>query len=133
MIAHLLPQKYPFVMVDTLVQYTETTLASAYTVPVEAVFVEDGLFLEGGVVEHMAQSVALHTGYSYHLRQEAAPTGYIGAISQVEIAFLPKVGDLLESKVEILQEFLGITLVDIQTYVSGELLASAKMKTVIAS
>lgn len=133
MIAHLLPQKYPFVMVDTLVQYTDTTLVSAYTVPEKALFVEGDYFLEGGVVEHMAQSVALHTGYTYYLREEAAPTGYIGAITKVEIAFLPKIGDVLESKVEIVQEFLGITLVDIQTFVSGELLASAQMKTVIAT
>jgi 3-hydroxyacyl-[acyl-carrier-protein] dehydratase len=133
MIADLLPQKYPFVMVDTLVQYTNTTLHAAYTVPEGALFVQDGFFLEAGIVEHMAQSVALHTGYSYFLREEAAPTGYIGAINKVEISFLPKIGEVLESKVEILQEFLGITLVDIKTFVRGEFLASAQMKTVIAS
>ncbi len=130
---NLIPQKEPFVMVDTLVNYTETTLEASFIVPESAVFSYEGYFLEGGIIEHMAQSVALHTGYAYFLRNEDPPTGYIGAINEVEIAFLPRVGDKLESKVEILQEFNGITLVDIQTFVSGKYLARAKMKTVIAT
>ena len=133
MIAELLPQKFPFVMVDTLLHYTETSINSGYTVAPDALFVEDGHFLEGGLIEHMAQSVALHTGYGCYLRNEPAPLGYIGAISQISIHRLPAVGETLHTTVAIIQEFSGITLVEIETRVGHEVIASGKMKTVLAS
>lgn len=132
-VAELLPQKYPFVMVDTLIHYTETSINSGYTIRPADIFAEDGFFLEGGIVEHMAQSVALHTGYRYYLKNEPAPTGYIGSISNVIIHRLPAVGDTLNTRVEILQEFMGITLVLVETFVNDLPVASGKMKTVLAS
>lgn len=132
-VAELLPQKYPFVMVDTLIYYTETSIKSGYTIQPEDIFTEEGFFLEGGIVEHMAQSVALHTGYQYYLKNEPAPVGYIGSISNVSIHRLPAVGETLTTRVEILQEFMGITLVAVETFVKDLPVASGKMKTVLAS
>ena len=94
----------------------------------------DGLvFQETGIIEHMAQSVALYTGYQFYLKQEPAPTGYIGAIKSVEILKLPKVGEHIETTVSILQEFMGVTLVNISSKVNNEVIAFAQMKTVLAS
>src|SRR5690606_10429733 len=101
-VAELLPQKYPFVMVDTLIDYTPTGLRSGYTIQADNIFAEEGVFLEGGIVEHMAQSVALHTGYAYYLRNEPAPVGYLGSISHVSVYRLPAVGETLTTRVEIL-------------------------------
>lgn len=132
-IAELLPQKYPFVMVDTLIHYTEISINSGYTIREEDIFAEEGVFLEGGIVEHMAQSVALHTGYQFYLKNEQAPVGYIGSISNVSIHRLPAVGETLTTRVDILQEFMGITLVAVETFVNNLPVASGKMKTVLAS
>ncbi len=132
-VAELLPQKYPFVMVDTLIHYTETSIQSGYTIRPANIFAEEGVFLEGGIIEHMAQSVALHTGYQYFLKNEPAPVGYIGSINNVSIQRLPAVGETLITRVEILQEFMGITLVAVETFVNDLPVASGKMKTVLAS
>lgn len=132
-VAELLPQKYPFVMVDTLIHYTETSIQSGYTIRPTNIFAEEGVFLEGGIIEHMAQSVALHTGYQYFLKNEPAPVGYIGSINNVSIQRLPAVGETLITRVEILQEFMGITLVAVETFVNDLPVASGKMKTVLAS
>jgi hypothetical protein len=80
----------------------------------------------------MAQSVALHTGYQFFLKNETAPTGYIGSIKEIEIKKLPKVNDTIQSTITILQEFAGITLVDIVTYLNNEEIANGQMKTVLA-
>ena len=88
---------------------------------------------ESGLLEHMAQSVAAHTGYGYYIRGEQAPTGYIGSIQKAELYRLPSVGEVLTSRVEIVQEFMGVTLVHIETYIAEECISSAQMKTVIAS
>lgn len=131
-VENLLPQKFPFVMVDTMHSYTETSLVSGLKIQSENIFVADNTFLEAGLIEHMAQSVALHTGYQFFLKNEIAPTGYIGSIKEIEIKKLPKLNDTIQSEVTILQEFAGITLVDIVTTLNNEEIARGQMKTVLA-
>ncbi|SFC58148.1 hypothetical protein [Flavobacterium phragmitis] len=132
MVENLLPQKFPFVMVDAMYSYTETSLVSGLKIQQDNIFVNDELFLEAGLIEHMAQSVALHTGYQYFLRNEIAPTGYIGSIKEIEIKKLPRLNDNIQSEVTILQEFAGITLVNIVTKLNNEEIANGQMKTVLA-
>ena len=132
MVENLLPQKFPFVMVDAMHSYSETSLVSGLEIQNDNIFVSENTFLEPGLIEHMAQSVALHTGYQYFLRNEVAPTGYIGSIKEIEIKKLPKVNDNIQSEVTILQEFAGITLVDIVTTLNNEEIARGQMKTVLA-
>ncbi|WET00556.1 hypothetical protein P0R33_12325 [Flavobacterium sp. YJ01] len=131
-VENLLPQKFPFVMVDAMHSYTETSLVSGLKIQSENIFVKNDIFLEAGLIEHMAQSVALHTGYQYFLRNEIAPTGYIGSIKEIEIKKLPQLNDNIQSEVTILQEFAGITLVNIVTKLNNEEIANGQMKTVLA-
>ena len=131
-VENLLPQKFPFVMVDKMYSYTETSLISGLKIQNDNIFFQNDSFLESGLIEHMAQSVALHTGYQFYLKQEPAPTGYIGSIKDVEIKVLPKLYDEIQTTVSILQEFGGITLVDIVTKLNNIEIATGQMKTVLA-
>jgi predicted hotdog family 3-hydroxylacyl-ACP dehydratase len=128
----LLPQKFPFVMVNTLYDYNENTLVSGLKVKEDNIFYQDGMLLESGLIEHMAQSVALHTGYSFFLRHEPAPTGYIGSIKEVQILKLPRLNQEIKTTVTILQEFAGITLVDLISKIADEVIATGQMKTILA-
>lgn len=131
-VENLLPQKFPFVMVDKMYSFTETSLVAGLKIENDNIFSDNDTFLEAGLIEHMAQSVALHTGYQFFLKNETAPTGYIGSIKEIEIKKLPKVNDTIQSTITILQEFAGITLVDIVTYLNNEEIANGQMKTVLA-
>ena len=131
-VENLLPQKFPFVMVDKMYSYTETSLISGLKIQNDNIFFQNDSFLESGLIEHMAQSVALHTGYQFYLKQEPAPTGYIGSIKDVEIKVLPKLYDEIQTTVSILQEFGGITLVDVVTKLNDIEIATGQMKTVLA-
>ena len=131
-VENLLPQKFPFVMVDKLYSYTETSLVSGLKIQSENIFCHNESFVETGLVEHMAQSVALHTGYQFYLKKEPAPTGCIGSIKDIEIKKLPKLDDEIQTTVSILQEFGGITLVDIITKLNGVEIVTGQMKTVLA-
>lgn len=131
-VALLIPQKFPFEMVDKLFSYSETQVVAGLLVSDANIFSVDGTFRESGLIEHMAQSVALHTGYKFFLKQEAAPTGYIGSVSSLEIAALPKVGDEIVTTVNIIQEFGDITMVEISSSVNNSEIAKGQMKTVLA-
>ncbi|WP_163409573.1 hypothetical protein [Flavobacterium ajazii] len=131
-VENLIPQKFPFVMVDRMFSYSETALVSGLKIQDSNIFLEENIFLEAGLIEHMAQSVALHTGYQFFLKNETAPTGYIGSIKDIQIKKLPQINDTIQSNVTILQEFAGVTLVDIVTFLNDEEIASGQMKTVLA-
>lgn len=126
-----IPQRNPIVMVDSLLEYSEKTLKAGHLVIKGRLFTADVL-TEPGLIEHMAQSVALHTGYGYYIKNAPAPVGYIGSISNLTIHRLPELEECIETEIDILQEFSGITLVDIRSKVKGELIACGQMKTVIA-
>jgi len=128
----LIPQKEPFVMVDKLFAFGENTLTSGLTIDTNNIFVENGRFNESGIVEHMAQSVALYTGYQFYLNKQSAPEGYIGSVKDVEILELPLPGEDLVTEVNVIQEFMGVTLVDIVTRCNTIKIASGQMKTVLA-
>ena len=61
-----------------------------------------------------------------------APTGYIGSIKNIEINQLPKIGTQLRTKVEVIQEFMDVTLVMITCTSNQEVIATGEMKTVLA-
>ncbi|MFP3834254.1 hypothetical protein [Chryseobacterium sp. SIMBA_028] len=130
-VENLIPQRAPFVMVNELLEYSENHLISGFEVKEDNLFIQDGSFQASGLIEHQAQSVALHTGYKYYLLGKDAPTGYIGAIKSFEAEVLPKIGDQLKSEVTILNEVMGVTLVDIITKLNGEVIAKSQMKTAV--
>ena len=130
-IKKLIPQREPIIMVDALLYFDATKVVSGFSIKNDNLFVENGLFTESGIIEHMAQTVALYTGYHFYIKNEKAPEGYIGAIKNVVLYKLPKVDDTLETEVEILQEIMGVTLVKGATKLNGELIMTAEMKTVL--
>ena len=133
LLEELVPQKPPFVMVDKLFYFSDTKIVSGFTIPKDNLFTFDSHFLAPGLIENMAQTVALHTGYKYFLKQQAAPVGYIGAIKKATVHSLPKVNAELETTVEILHDIMGITLVAAQVCCDGKVLAKSEMKTALAS
>ncbi|MCM4169038.1 3-hydroxyacyl-[acyl-carrier-protein] dehydratase FabZ [Arenibacter antarcticus] len=132
-IENLIPQKYPFIMVDKLHHYSETQVITGLKVLATNIFVKHGAFMAAGLIEHMAQSVALHTGYQFFLKNEAAPTGYIGAIKMANILELPKIDQELTTTATILHEILGVTLVQVQVECNGAIIATSELKTVLAN
>lgn len=131
-ILELIPQKPPFVMVDTLFEYTNLTGTTGFYIPEDNILVENGIFSEPGLIEHMAQSMSLHRGYHGFLAGLAKPkTGFIGVIKSVEIFELPKARTKLRTYVEILHEIMNVTSVSAKTEnENGKVIAVSEMKTV---
>ncbi len=131
-ISKLIPQKEPFVFVDTLFEYTNLTGVTGFTVPERNVLLENNQLSESGLIEHMAQSMSLHRGYQGSLSGQTKPkTGFIGIIKTVEIFDLPEIGDQLKTYVEIIHEVMNVTSVSARTENErGEVIAISEMKTV---
>lgn len=133
-ICKLIPQQPPFVLVDRLVEYETNRIVSAFGIPQHHVLVDHhrGVLTEAGVIEHFAQTIALHQGYDYFMRNLSPPVGYIGSIKDFDVHLLPDVGQQLETTIDILQHMFGVTAVRGEVRCQGRLVASGEMRTVIA-
>jgi len=131
-IGNLIPQKSPFVMVDSLRFFSEDKIVSGFTIEEENLFSENNLFQAPGLIENMAQTIALHKGYSYYLKKLPAPVGYIGAMKKVEIFELPEVNKKLTTTVNILHDIMDVTLVSATIECEGTLIAQGEIKTALA-
>ena len=50
-------------MVDTLIYHDEEKTTTGFLIQKDNIFVEDGVLTEEGIIENMAQSSALRTGW----------------------------------------------------------------------
>jgi 3-hydroxymyristoyl/3-hydroxydecanoyl-(acyl carrier protein) dehydratase len=131
-IRELLPQKAPFQMVSHLFKYEETGITTGLTIDENNIFVEDDFFNESGMIENIAQSIALHIGYRYFLLDIEAPVGYIGSVSRVVLHDRPKINDFITTEIEVIKEFMGITLIEGKILCDDKVIMTAQMKTFLS-
>lgn len=132
-ILKLIPQRPPFVLVDKIYTHSENEILSGFTIPENHVLLNSLEQLsESGIIEHFAQTIALYQGYYYYLKNLPAPVGYIGSIKNIDIFELPQANQEIRTKITILNQMMGVTMVSGEVYLDGKLIAQGEMRTIIA-
>lgn len=126
-VTELLPQKYPFKMVDTLHVADGDNIRTTFTVLQENVLVNGNQFTEGGLIENMAQSAAAGTGFFFSLQKKEIPIGYIGAVKNVKIFCLPAVGDEIQTELLTVHKIGDATIVEGKIFSRKDLIASCEL------
>lgn len=126
-----LPHRPPFVMVSELLTHSKDTARAFLKIREDNVLLEDNLFSEAGLLEFMAQTLALHSGYlAKDSNDEANAVGVIGAVKNFQVLHVPKVGETIYCDINILSEFMSMTLAEASVYDNNEtLVAKAELKT----
>ncbi|MGN1353589.1 MAG: pseudouridylate synthase [Alloprevotella sp.] len=127
-VTELLPQRPPFVMIDCLTGFSETTTETRLTVRDDNVLVQDGRLSVYGLVENIAQTCAARLGYASYILHKPVRIGFIGAVRGCKIKRLPRLGETLETRIEVKEEIFGLTLVDAEVRLDGETIAETQMK-----
>lgn len=127
-ITDLIPQRYPMVMVDDLISLDNEVSTTRFFIRPDNIFVDNVIFSECGLIEHIAQSAAARIGYIFSSAGKEIPIGYIGSVNDFEVVRLPKIGETIETCITILQEVFNITLIKADCFVDGKCIASCKMK-----
>lgn len=127
-VTELLPQRPPFVMIDCLTGFSETTTETRLTVRDDNVLVQDGRLSVYGLVENIAQTCAARLGYASYILHKPVRIGFIGAVRDCNIKRLPRVGETIETRIEVKEEIFGLTLVDAEVKLDGEQIAETQMK-----
>lgn len=127
----LIPQKNPFVMVGELITAEDNKLETNFIVRDDNVMVENGEFSTPGLIENIAQTCATGFGYIAKQNGEEPKVGFIGSISKLKAHKNPKVGQQINTIIEVVTTFANITLIKGTNYVDGETLVECEMKIVI--
>ncbi|PZD76823.1 hypothetical protein [Mesonia sp. K7] len=127
----LLPQKTPFVMVDSIIHQNNQEAVCSFYIQENNILVQRGFLSEVGLIENMAQSIALQSIYMAYLNSiEKSQMGFIGAIDNLVIYELPKTNSYILTKVKVIQEFGAIRLCQTEVFTeSNKKIAEAKLKT----
>ncbi len=128
MILDLIPQRAPIVMVDEFLGIDDNISKTRLAVKDDNIFVDDGMLSECGLIEHIAQSAAARVGYVFKTNNQEIPIGYIGSVNNFELKEFPKVGEVISTEIEIIQEVFNITLIQAKCYINDVEIASCKMK-----
>ena len=126
-VLELIPQKPPMVMVDGLVYSDENKSISQLQLNDSNIFCKSGFFQEPGLIENIAQTAALGSGYSAKQSNEKPKTGFIGSIKRLTIFELPKDNDTLQTTVSVLHELINATVIKGEIFVNRKLMAEGEM------
>lgn len=127
-IAEWIPQRPPFVFIDTIVDVSEEHALTQFTIPADCVLVSEGCLSLAGLMEHAAQTCAARAGWVQRQQGQQVKIGYIGAVKQLQTTRLPRVGEILTTEARVIQQVLNISLVDCITRVGDEQIATTTLK-----
>jgi predicted hotdog family 3-hydroxylacyl-ACP dehydratase len=127
-VANYLPQQEPFIMVDSLLETTETTAISQFLVKSDNVLVNDGILQESGLIENIAQTIALKAGYESVLRNEKPQVGFIVQIKDISFFDFPKVGEVVTTKIEILMNLQQMLVIKGESFSDEKALVICEMR-----
>jgi len=129
----LLPQQSPFIMIDCLTKFDKKITETSFEVRNDNIFVENGKLNACALAENIAQTCAARLGYvNKYILKKDVQIGFIGAIKNLSVVETPSVGDILTTRIEVLQDIMGVTLVDAQIVCNNKVIVKAQMKIAIA-
>jgi hypothetical protein len=129
-----IPQRPPIVVVHGLIEHGESSSVSEFHVEKDHLFVRDGKLLPSGLMENIAQTSALRSGYHFANQMQAGgemkepPIGFIGALKNFVVIDLPSVGSVLKTTVTVLHEVMGMQVVEASVQCGRNVIATCEMK-----
>ena len=131
-ILELLPQRRPFVMIDSLLYCDMAVTRTSLEVREDNSFNDAGHLSTAGICENIAQTCAARLGYLSLASGQPVRLGFIGAISNMQVSRTPRTGEVLVTEINVLQEVFNITLVHAVVRSGDEIIAETDLKIALA-
>ncbi len=114
-----IPQRPPFVFIDTIEDMNEKSAHTCYAIPDTCPLLSDGILPLSGLMENAAQTCSVIAGNRI---------AYLGAVKQMVVTRFPHVGETLCTEALVMQEMLNISLIECITRIHGEIIATTTLK-----
>ncbi len=139
-VSNFLPHREPMLMVTSVLEIDDNSVATQFHITENCVFLEDGKLSESGLIENAAQAASGVVGQSFFDKNDLDGTGnklvgYISAIKRVEIFQLPNVGETIITKAKLLSRFdtgeVTLCSLEAETFLGKKLIVSSTMNFLI--
>ena len=133
-VLNFIPQRPPIVVVHGLLSHSENTSTSVFQVEADHLFVRNGKLLPSGLMENIAHTAALRSGYHFSqfadgsTEPQQPPIGFIGALKNFMFSDLPSVGSEIRTTVIVTHEVMGMQVVEGTVVCGKNQIASCEMK-----
>ncbi len=127
----LLPQTSPMLMIDALVSSDQEKTITNLTISEENIFCINGKFREPGIIENMAQTAAVRSGFNAKNNNEKLKTGYIGTVKNLNIYFLPNRNQIITTKLFLKTEIGNISVIAASVTCQNQLIAECEMTIIL--
>ncbi|MFD2943556.1 ABC transporter permease [Flavobacterium notoginsengisoli] len=112
-IQNYLPHRAPMLMVDLILDIDANFVETIFLIKEDNIFVQNNVFIEAGLIENTAQTCSSIVGKKYFFDEDGTENenvnviGFISALKNVKIHSLPKVGDTIITKANLVSKFAG--------------------------
>ena len=129
-ISEIIPQRKPFVFIDSLLQCDDSSAETSYLIKEDSIFTENGEFQTPGLIENIAQSAVAKIGYVARFIENGKVTvGYIGNVHHLKVNRNPEIGETIHTTVIFGENIAGIQLCEAVVRVGNEIIAQSSIKT----
>ena len=130
-IKELIPQREPFIMIDKLLFADEDFTKTSFTINSENLFCRNGYFSEAGLIETMSQTGAAGIGFYTKNNNLPTPIGFIGALKNLKIHFLPEVDSVIEGEMRIETKMVNVSIAKAKIICNQKIAAEGEFKIFI--
>lgn len=127
-IIRFIPQRDPIIMVHNLIEASDDHAITQLYVSEDNVFASDGFMAEPGLIENIAQTAAVHVGFSCMQKGVPIPIGYIASIRNLRVHRVPELNSMLTTTVRITNKVLDVTVAVGEVTLNEEVLCSCEMR-----
>lgn len=127
----ILPQREPFIMIDSLLEHDETSTTTQLTVDADNLMVSNGFFSAAGHLENLAQTAAAYLGYTAYINGQPAPLGFIASVKNYNVIERAKVNETIISRIEYQSAILNIHIVKATCVCNGKEINNAELRIFI--
>ncbi len=130
-VERLIPQREPFVLVDKITRHEDDMTTSCFFIPSSHLLIENNRLSAYGLIENMAQSAALRSGYQAYSANDKPKVGFIGTIEKAIIHQLPDSEQTIITEVRQTAQIMNFIVIECRSFLNETLLAECSMKIVL--
>lgn len=100
-------------MVDLILNINSSFVETTFLIKEDNIFVDNNIFVEAGLIENTAQTCSAIVGKKYFFEEDGTENeninviGFISALKNLKIHSLPKAGDTITTKANLVSKFIG--------------------------
>jgi len=125
-----IPHRPPVFLIDSYYGRDGEASYSGYTPVQNSLFCPQDIFLEEGIIEHAAQSVALAAGVDTLEQGGDVVPGFVGSVNDYHFYAPVHTGEEILTAIKEIHKYTGFSVIQVKSFCKDRLVAEGELKVV---